>query len=461
LAACSSESGDPGLDGDQESADGDGDNETDITEDGDVSVDGDLDEELELDSDGDIDSELEEEADSEGEQEEQIPEELLPFAPAGPDAAPDPMALGPYPVGVLTITFIDESRVNSKTGLPRRMKTEIWYPAVQAARDMETWTYSITQEAEGEDLGDYADIVESTELPTLETIAVRDVEMDRSHGPYPVLFFSHGSNGIRFQSTFYTPHLASHGYIVISPDHEGNTLWDIVRDGWDELSVMASAPKRLEDIPYLLDQMIAKAQNPEDFFYGMLDLDNIGISGHSFGGFTSVGAACLDERIKVAVPHSPLIGLVEIFGCDMATYPAPIMVMGGTADKTLEWHDQYCDTFTLGAQEKWLYELETGGHFTFSDMCTLDLLKLAEELNFGDAANALDDGCSETDNVLYTDAHKSINYYATAFLNYHLRGSVGSLDYLVPKEGYPFEPVNFYSGDLIPDWPDGTCVREK
>jgi hypothetical protein len=40
----------------------------------------------------------------------------------------------------------------------------------------------------------------------------------------PVVLFSHGNMSFRYQSFFLTEHLARHGYVVVAPDHFGNTL---------------------------------------------------------------------------------------------------------------------------------------------------------------------------------------------------------------------------------------------
>ena len=44
-------------------------------------------------------------------------------------AATDYSKEGPYPVGVTTTTFVDESRTDQFTKKPRTLITEIWYPA--------------------------------------------------------------------------------------------------------------------------------------------------------------------------------------------------------------------------------------------------------------------------------------------------------------------------------------------
>jgi len=136
--------------------------------------------------------------------------------------------------------------------------------------------------------------------------------------------------------------------------------------------------------------------------------------------------------------------------CDPDYYPVPIMTMGGTEDRTLKWCGQYCEYRDMVITDKphYLYELLDGGHFTFSDICRLDLVKMTEELGMGSAAeDALEDGCADF-NVDYLEAFKSINYYATAFFNQILRHSPDSEDYLVEKSEAPFDVVNFYEGDI-------------
>ena len=46
--------------------------------------------------------------------------------------------------------------------------------------------------------------------------------------PYPVVFFSHGLGGARVQSINYTTHLASRGYVVLSADHVGRRMTDLL-----------------------------------------------------------------------------------------------------------------------------------------------------------------------------------------------------------------------------------------
>ncbi len=384
----------------------------------------------------------------------------LPFEPAGPNSTPDPMLKGPFPVGVKTLEFDDPSRITKRTNKPRHLKVEIWYPAEQKYKDGPFDPIDFKAQALLADLGDKRAKVEASTIPAIDTNSKRDADMDREHGPYPVLEFSHGAFGIRWQSVFFTEHMASHGYIVVAIDHEENTLWDIIRDGYNPIAVSDSGIKRPTDVSFVLDRLAELNAKDGDFFFKSMNMNKIAASGHSLGGWTSIATPCSDGRILASVAHSPAIAPAEILsGCDFRTFPVPLLVQGGTKDKTLSWKGQYCDyrpVTPINDFPKYMQELVGGGHYTFSDICLLDLEKLAKEIDFGDAEDALTDGCSPTDNVPYDRAHQTINYYAAAFLNHYLRDDAKSLEYMVDKDDPPFQEVNFYVGQ-VPDWPDGGC----
>ena len=54
--------------------------------------------------------------------------------------------------------------------------------------------------------------------PPFVTDAYRGVPVS-TDGPFPVVLFSHGASSFRLQSTALTTHLASWGFVVVSPDY--------------------------------------------------------------------------------------------------------------------------------------------------------------------------------------------------------------------------------------------------
>jgi dienelactone hydrolase len=274
--------------------------------------------------------------------------------------------------------------------------------------------------------------------PVMPQDAYRNAKPLRSEGPYPVILFSHGSGGIRFQSVFQTPHLASHGYVVISPDHHGNTLYDLFinPNAQDPSQLAKAASNRPLDMKFSMEQIKKRVETEGELLYGLAKFDKVGITGHSFGGMTSVLVTRILDNLAVIIPQAPHTSLTELLGVKPEhLYDMPAMVLAAVKDNTLDYQNEQKGFFdklltdSYYGEERHLVSFTKGGHFTFSNICQLDLKKYADKLGFGSAANLLNDGCADH-NTPIQEAHKLINHYATAMFNVILRNSEPSREYL-------------------------------
>lgn len=351
------------------------------------------------------------------------PEDPLPFAQASERDAPDPAKPGPFAVGVRTVVFEDTGR-RKPDGSPRLLTTEIWYPAVQRARGEPTVTYDILGQFTAEQR---ADIGEGT-IPLLQTDAVRDAPPTRAHGRFPLIIFSHGQAAIRWQSTYYTVLLASHGYVVASTDHEGGTLYDVVRGQLQNVAV--GLETRPDDVRYLLNRF--ERLKSDDPLYGLLDLERIGVTGHSFGAITSMRVAAMDARVKIIVPQAPFDASVAWLGLPIPSIP--IHIQAAHEDRTLKWDENVVPTMVevrKTGKPWWLLDITKGGHFTFSDLCGFDLASIADRVQLdipgANIRTVLEDGCGPTAPSAAV-AQPLINHFGVAFFNGHFKGSQASLD---------------------------------
>ncbi|MEM9070604.1 MAG: hypothetical protein AAGE52_19010 [Myxococcota bacterium] len=108
-------------------------------------------------------------------------------------------------------------------------------------------------------------------------------------GPFPVIVFSHGHQGIPDVTTFLMEHFASHGWLALSPEHTGNTTPD--------------GPERLTSIYYLRPRDVSESLTfmenlADDPLAGLVGTPAV-ISGHSFGGYTAyaVGGALYRDML--------------------------------------------------------------------------------------------------------------------------------------------------------------------
>lgn len=361
----------------------------------------------------------------------------LPFEPAGPDAAPDPSAMGPYPVGVVTLELLDESRPNDE-GEPRRLVTEVWYPAVEAARDQPGYVYTeldlLTDEARA--------LIEGEVDVELATTAVRDAAPREDGERFPVVLFSHGSSGVRMQSTFLTEFLASHGYVVAAPDHLGNTLSDAVVAGeQSQEGLFESLGLRPDDMMYVLESLQGL---PADDPLGLIvDGDRVGAAGHSMGALTTLRLLAQDRPIDVAVAQAPPAYDVVWFG-SLAKEPGditiPLMLQAGEVDETTPLADAEGIYGRMTAPRSML-TVADAGHFTFSDMCRLDPTAIETAADIG-LSEALNDGCLDT-NIAPELALPLQRHFAIGLFNGHLRDSPGSLELLTVDAADALAPGMF------------------
>ncbi len=298
--------------------------------------------------------------------------------------AADPALAGPYPVGVTELTFVRDS---TTTGESRILSTIIWYPADDSAR-------------------------KQPEDVLLK--GVIDAKPTGDNLPLPIVIFSHGSGGTPYQSTYYTRHLASYGFVVVAPPHPGNTLADCL-PCTDTEALLDSFRNRPDDITFVLDALLARSADPGSLFYETLDADRVGVSGHSFGGLDTVRLAGSDSRFSAALAMAPP-GSSRI-GEERLEIEIPIMIIGGGLDNVapLEEQQEYFDSIDPKGPPHFLLALLLGGHFSFTDGCLEGL-----------------DGCN-SDALDQDRAHELIDLYATAFFKTYLAGESGYESYLEPE----------------------------
>jgi dienelactone hydrolase len=334
----------------------------------------------------------------------------------------DVMSPGPYPVGVINTVFVDANRLDPYTGEPRTLVTEIWYPAADEARGLPKNEYTdfllteVTPEVE-----------ELTYIPgpnpyhvsveflssRYRTEAVRDAPV--REGRFPLVVFSHSTNGYRFQSTFWCDYLASHGYVVVAPDHTGNARFSIVNGELipylpDENQ--NSIYDRPRDMMFLLDQLQLWDGGADARFAGRLDLEAACAAGHSFGSATAIAVATAEPRFKAVIgmacayrslPPNPTIPTLHMLA-------AEDRFIGEAGNETIRWHQ------TLHTGPSFLLEMKNGGHLSFTDN-----VMLCDRPHEGVGPGTRHATDAPFEYTRAETAYQIINSYSVAFLGCYLK----------------------------------------
>jgi len=329
-----------------------------------------------------------------------------PLATAVPTVAPQDLTeRGPFAVGVSTLTLVDESRPTDANGSypgadTRTLVTEVWYPA------------------EGR--------TEASEL--------RDAPLDSSQAPYPLIVFSHGLTGVRRQSTFYTEHLASHGYVVISPDYP---LSNGLAPGGPRAGDVLNQPA---DVSFLIDSFLGFSDEPGNQFEGAIDETAIGLTGHSLGGLTTLLATfgpLADPRVKAAVPLAPVSCLVGSQNYEGSH--TPLLVISGSDDQVVAFESAR-QAYDDANPPKYLLTLLGGNHLRFADgdlpdfapgtLETIGATFVEDGLRIIQATGADPAACPVAEAHPQTLAgdrqHELTRLFATAFFDYYLKGDEGT-----------------------------------
>jgi predicted dienelactone hydrolase len=113
----------------------------------------------------------------------------------------------------------------------------------------------------------------------------------RSINSTPTIVFSHGLASNPDHFAILASHLASHGYVVAVPQHPGSDSIQAqnFRNGLSEdIFLTTEFIERPRDISFVIDELERRNQSE---FGGRLNLNAIGVGGHSFGGYTAFAVA--------------------------------------------------------------------------------------------------------------------------------------------------------------------------
>jgi len=233
---------------------------------------------------------------------------------------------GPYQVGTMTFALTDNSRreiYSSNPTIPRRFMIQVWYPASPHPDDKTApWmpNASIYAPAISDLLKLPHFFLDHLELVT--TPAFQNAPLARSNTAYPVIVFSHGWKGFRAQNTVQMIDLASHGYVVIGMEHTYGAVTTVFPDGTIAPNNPSALPDGMPDeiyfpaarllvnqwagdIGYALDFMAQQNDDTQSPFHNLLDLNKVGVFGHSTGGGATIEFCGTDPRCKAGFAEDP------------------------------------------------------------------------------------------------------------------------------------------------------------
>ena len=226
-----------------------------------------------------------------------------------------PNTTGDFGVGTTYLHLIDKSRKEfHKPEENRELFVQVYYPTDKNYSGNAEKYLKLNSEHVKKSIADMKNISidKLSYVNNLKTHSIFNAKISNQEPNYPVVLFSPGFGSPQDTYTSYLEDIASHGYIVLGINHPYVTDPTVFLDGRvifqdSEFKKPDSEKKKelefntwLQDIKFLIAEL--KNINIENkIFKNKLNLNQLGVMGHSFGGRLAVEAARHDTRIKAGI----------------------------------------------------------------------------------------------------------------------------------------------------------------
>jgi predicted dienelactone hydrolase len=220
-----------------------------------------------------------------------------------------PTPTGPFTVGRTTYAWTNESETDEFAPSPRSKRQVlvwIWYPATRSQRDVPTEYLPVQWRAAlGKRLGVFMRSFLKRDPALVHSHSVSDAMVSPERHTYPVVLLRAGGSALTADFTTLAEDLASHGFIVVGFDAPYRSFVVVLPDG----RVVARSPAAnvenangnladpvigkllamwTSDTTFVVDQLQRLNDGPSGRFSGRMDLQRLGMFGHSFGGATAL-----------------------------------------------------------------------------------------------------------------------------------------------------------------------------
>jgi predicted dienelactone hydrolase len=245
---------------------------------------------------------------------------------------------------------------------------------------------------------------------TRHRLLLTDVYVPDVHSPTSVIVISHGLGTDSSNFEYLAQHLASHGLAVVVPNHPGSDAKQLQSSLHRQASEVIEPEEfqhRPLDVKYVLNQL-EKLNQSDTRFHHRLNLQQVGVFGHSLGGYTALALAgakinfaqlaqdcqpevlhktwnmsllfqcsalalkskscpeynLQDERIKAAIAVNPITS--SIFGeAGLSQIKIPVMMVGSSEDTVAPALYEQIQPFSWFTNtHKYLVMLLGGTHFS-------------------------------------------------------------------------------------------------
>jgi predicted dienelactone hydrolase len=234
-----------------------------------------------------------------------------------------PAPTGHFAVGRTTCAWVNKTQTDElapSSGAKREVLVWIWYPSAAAtsAAPVEylpaPWRLALAQHS-----GVLMSQFFTRDLSLVRAHSTSDPDVSPEQRSYPVVIMRAGGGALTTDFTTLAEDLASHGYIVVGFDAPYRTFVVVLPDNRVVIRPPTNDPENLQadqanrlinsllpmwtsDTNFVVSQLQRlNAADPPGKFTGRLDMQRLGMFGHSFGGATALQFCHDDSRCKAGI----------------------------------------------------------------------------------------------------------------------------------------------------------------
>jgi dienelactone hydrolase len=297
-----------------------------------------------------------------------------------------PVPAGRYAVGRALYDWVDMNRVDPLSDQPsqkRELLVWVWYPAhVDSSEAPAPYLPAAWIQARDHDQG--MGVLLERNFASIQTHSFADVTLADASSSYPILIMEPGMGPLPTDYTVMAENLASHGYVVVGINPTYTSFIIVFPDGrMAPRSSKGAIPDRADaatvardanaitrvwadDVIFVMNQLTSLNGDKASLFYTRLDLEHIGVFGHSFGGATAIAVCQQDARCKAGADLDGTPWGDE----ESRVVPQPFMFI---TEDYARGCDSNCEamkqayTHVKGGAAYWL-SVKGTRHFNFSDL---------------------------------------------------------------------------------------------
>jgi dienelactone hydrolase len=319
-----------------------------------------------------------------------------------------PAPTGQFAVGRTTNTWVNNLETDELSPFPgakREVVVWIWYPAAAPTAATEylpaSWRLALEQQS-----GVLMSKFLTRDLSEVRTHSTADPDVSAQQRSYPVVIMRAGGGALTTDFTTLAEDLASHGYIVVGfdapyrtgvvvfPDNRvitrppANDPENLPADQADRL-INRLLPMWTSDAKFVVSQLEQlNAADPSGKFTGRLDMQRLGMFGHSFGGATALQFCHDDPRCKAGIdidgaPYGSVVqeGLTQPFMFILSDHSREL---ADPASRQI--HTNFQSIYDRLPNGRLFLTIRGANHFSFSDQMLLKsrfMIGMLRRLGFG------------------------------------------------------------------------------